>query len=110
MQEYLDKADGKHLVFDNPYNGKTEVVKILLATERNGEIRMVDEKEPQIAYKIVGREIFWMGYLRGTEKAMAASPGSEFRGWKRTKQRRLTDAEISDLIKDKIFVFGGVDV
>ena len=110
VEQYINKADGKHLVYFNPNLGTVQVEKILVSTKRNNEIRIVtDTPYIEIAYKLNGNEILWMGYLNGLEKALAATPGTEFKGWKRTKQYRLTDNEISDLVKDKIFVYGGVD-
>lgn len=47
-----------------------------------------------------------MGPLRKSEKARAAGEGQEFRGWKNTKQYRLTKQEIEAITKGNIFTFG----
>lgn len=106
-QQHPD-ADGKNLVIENRYTMAVSVEPILVATERNGVIRIVTSPH-HTAYSIDGNKLLWLGYLRGTDKAMAAVPGSEFRGWKNTKQRRLTEEEISNLIKNRVFVYGGYE-
>lgn len=100
----LDKADGAHLVYV-AHNG-TKVKKILLATKRDGDIRII--VDDNVAFVINDNKVYWSGMLRGIDKALAAAPGSEFRGWKRTKQYRLTDAEISEMVKGCVFQFGGI--
>lgn len=100
----LDKADGAHLVYV-AHNG-TKVEKILLATKRDGEIRII--VDDHAAFVIDGDKVRWIGMLSGIDKALAAAPGSEFRGWKRTKQYRLTDAEISEMVKGRVFQFGRI--
>lgn len=101
----VDKADGTNLVYVSKHAG-TKVEKILLATKRDGEIRII--VDDNVAFVIDGDKVRWAGRLRGIDKALAAIPGSEFRGWKRTKQYRLTDAEISEMVKGRVFQFAGI--
>jgi len=100
----LDKADGAHLVYV-AHNG-TKVEKILLATKRDGKVRII--LDDHAAFVIDDNKVYWTGMLSGIDKALAVAPGSEFRGWKRTKQYRLTDSEISELVKGRVFKFGGI--
>lgn len=100
----LDKADGAHLVYV-AHNG-TKVEKILLATKRDGEVRII--LDDHSAFVIDDNKVYWSGMLRGVDKALAVAPGSEFRGWKRTKQYRLSDSEITELVKGRVFQFGGI--
>ena len=102
----VDKADGAHLVYI-AHNG-TKVEKILLATKRNKVIRIIVDDHS--AFVIDGNKVYWSGMLRGVDKALAVAPGSEFRGWKRTKQYRLSDSEISDMVKGRVFQFGGLAI
>lgn len=108
-EEYAAKADGTKLVVYNPQATDCDewgfnVDGIELATRRNGEDRVL--LEDGFAYKAKDGRAFWMGPLRQIEKARAAGEGQEFRGWKNTKQYRLTKQEIEAITKGNIFTFG----
>lgn len=121
VAHYRSLASRNQLVMFNPKGTEVDsngmvVYPVVLATVRLSEpdtVRIVvDEADLELAYAVTkgSDAIFWMGQLSGTDKAKAAVPGSEFRGWKRTKQYRLSDEELDDLIAGRIFIFGGLDL
>lgn len=105
---YAAKADGTKLVVFNPRAGDCDewgfnLMDVEMATRRDGQDRII--LADGFAYAIEGEAAVWMGSLAKLDKARAAKEGEEFRGWRNTKQYRLTSAEIEGLIKGKIFKF-----
>lgn len=114
-QKYESIADGSKLVIFNPGHKECDewgfvVETIALVSKRDGELRYVVEDEyiKGSHYIIKDGKTLWAGNLSSVEKAFAAAEGSNFTGWKRTKQYRLTKQEIAAEIKGKLFESGGV--
>lgn len=123
IDEYSELADGTNLVYHNQvegcdkngfHNEKIVYANCRLIGKEANQVRIVtNDSELFSAYKIVMNpseapdELMFYGFLLGvsSEKALAAEPGSEYAGWKRSKCYRLTVEQISDLVKDKIFIY-----
>lgn len=103
-QKYLNDADGTKLVIYSPGHEDCDewgffYEPIKLATRRNNEDRFITSDDD--CYTIDKNEVNFSGGLNGLDKAIAAKEGDFFKGWKNTKQYRLTQSEIS-----KIFSVG----
>lgn len=114
-QKYEAIADGSKLVIFNPGHKECDewgfvVETIALVSKRDGELRYVVEDEfiKGSHYIIKDSKTLWAGNLSSVDKAFAAAEGSNFTGWKRTKQYRLTKQEIAAEIKGKLFESGGL--
>lgn len=112
-QKYEAMADGTKLIIFNPQGSDTDewgfsTRDIKLATRRDKETRVIVDETGLSGsnYVIFGDTAKWNGNLRGIEKAIAAPEGSEFRGWKNTKQYRYTRDEIKAITGGKIYTFG----
>ncbi len=112
-QKYENMADGTKLVVFNPQATDSDewgfsTMDIKLATRRDNQTRVIVDEKGLCAsnYVIFGDTAKWNGNLRGIEKAIAASEGSEFRGWKNTKQYRYSKDEIKTITGRKIYTFG----
>jgi hypothetical protein len=108
---YQAKADGTKLFIFNPDNQDADEwgftsEDIQLATRRNDEVRFIYDNG--YFYVIEGEYATWSGYLSGVEKAFEAKEGEDFKGWKKTNQYRLTQAEIEQHIKGKVFKNGNI--
>jgi hypothetical protein len=114
-QKYELLADGTKLVTFEPSHKECDewgfrIEPIQLVSKRDGELRFVVDY-PHITglhYLIKDNKKLWAGHLQGVDKAIAAAEGSDFTGWKRTKQYRLTKQEITAEIGGKIFENGGI--
>jgi len=113
-KEVLDRADGKTLVIYDPKRKDSDkngyiYEKVVLATKRlkGDELnpRLIVESDVDGAHYVLYNDdtVSFGGFLSKIEKAEEAKPGTEFSGWKRSKQYRFTETEISDMIKDKVF-------
>ena len=114
-QKYEKLSDGNTLVTFHPGHKECDewgfiIEPIKLVTKRDGELRFIVEDPylPGNHYLIKNNKTLWAGNLQGIDKAMAAAEGSNFSGWKRTKQYRLTKQEIAAEIGGKIFESGGI--
>lgn len=112
-QKYIDKSDGNVIIMYAPHHKECDEwgfisEPVLLATKRDNNVRFITE-DWGLHYvcksNILENEssLSWGGALRGVDKAIAASEGQFFNGWKRTKQYRLTKEEIESYLKSKIF-------
>jgi hypothetical protein len=114
-QKYEAIADGTKLVTFQPGHKECDewgfiIETIKLVTKRDGELRFTIN-DPYLSgnsYVIRNNKTLWAGNLQGIDKAMAAAEGTNFSGWKRTKQYRLTKQEITAEIGGKIFESGGI--
>jgi len=111
-KKYETLADGSKLVTFAPRHAECDewgfiIEPVLLVTKRNNELRYVTEKSG-MHYIIENGATLFAGALSSIDKAFAAAEGSEFVGWKKTKQYKLTKQEISNEIKGKIFESGGI--
>ena len=118
-QKRLSMADGTQIVKYSPAHKESDewgfiFIPIKLATRRlkddnNQGNRFIEDCKTNTYYTINNNSCFFEGFLNGVDKAMNAKEGSEFTGWKRTKQYRLTFDEIKSEIGGKIFTDGGVN-
>ena len=107
-EEALKLSDGTRLVI---YRGVLanggdcfSVDKILFGTRR-GKINRITIDDLDITFALDEDRVVLVGSLsqKTVAPALATSEGQEFRGWKRTKQYRLTKDEIAELVAGKIF-------
>ena len=90
----------------NPKGKRYE--EVVFGTIRNGETRITildDRKNPGISYEIKGTTAVFIGWLGGKTypNALKAKEGTEFRGFKNSKQYKMTRKEIEKLIVGKEF-------
>ena len=110
LEHGMRAADGKTLVIYSPRAKDADSHGLLyepicLATRRGKDMRIITNTDIGLAYRIEGDTAFWIGGLSKIDRAIEAAEGTEFRGWKNTKQYRYTASEISDATKGKVFKF-----
>jgi hypothetical protein len=69
----------------------------------------VKEDDMIIHYQLKNDESLWCGYMRGHSFCQQAKQGEKYRGWRNKECYRLTDDEIENLVKGKVFDFGILD-
>jgi len=114
----LSMADGTQIVMYSPKHQNSDewgfvTIPIKLATRRLKDTKQEGNRfieDGGMYHTIYDNRCFFNGHLRMVDKAEAAQEGTEFTGWKRTKQYRLTAEEIKSEIGGKIFVNGGVNM
>jgi len=72
---------------------------VRFVTSTSGQAWSIDNIHKQLVYG--------QGILSKIEKAFASAEGSEFKGWKNTKQYRLTKEEIRSFVVEKEEKFDG---
>lgn len=110
IEKYKKLATGDVIIIFNPAHKLCDewgfvFNKINLATKRDNVVRFVDDCS---AYIIENDHATWIGGLASLDKAKNATEGTDFVGWKRTKQYRLTKTEISNILKGNIYKDGGI--
>ena len=95
---YAPNADSNGLVYD------TVIAAAMRYTgKRPGNMRLITGGI-NFAYELVGNDkAGLLGVLGRTDLILAAPEGSNFKGWKGTRQYKYTMSEISAAIKSKVF-------
>ena len=112
MGTYVDCSPMKFFVYHptHPDARQDGIIEydILCATTRltgkdKGLVRFIIDKKGSNWHidDTVKQYVESMGFLRKIENAFAAPEGTEFRGWNRTRQYRLTKEEIMKFIVEK---------